>query len=76
MLRTTVNEELQRLQDEGIIKTVTSTKWATPVVWVVKPNGNFSLNGDFKVTINTFLKVEKYALPRVEDILEDIDLNQ
>lgn len=53
-----VNEELQRLQEAGIINPVTNSKWTTPVVPLVKPNGKIYLYGDFKVTVNKFLKVE------------------
>lgn len=69
MLRSTVNEELQRLRDERIIKPVTNSKWAIPIVAVVKPNAKGRLNGDFKVTVNTFMKVKNYPLSRVKDIL-------
>ena len=84
-LRNAVNEELQRLVNEGILKPVTTSKWATPIVPVVKPNGKIRLCGDFKVTVNKFLKVDKYPLPKIEDILATlgggihftkIDLNQ
>ena len=33
-----VDKELQRLEDLGIIKSVTSSKWAAPIVPVLKPD--------------------------------------
>ncbi|XP_062615419.1 uncharacterized protein LOC134277149 [Saccostrea cucullata] len=38
-LKPKVEEELKRLEKEGIIKSVTHSKWASPVVPVVKKNG-------------------------------------
>lgn len=63
-----VNEKLQKLW-VNIIKPVTSSNWATSIVTVVKPNGEIYLCGDFKVTVNKFLKVEKNLLPKTDDIL-------
>eukprot|EP00731_Ephydatia_muelleri_P029646 Em0021g169a len=34
-------------------------------------DGSVRICGDFRVSINPFLKVDQYLLPRVEDILED-----
>ena len=71
--------------NEGILKSVTTSIWVTPIVPVVKPNGKIYLCGDFKVTVNKFLKVNKYTLPKIEDILATLggginftktDLNQ
>ena len=84
-LQNAVNEELQRLVNEGILKPVTTSKWATHIVPVVKSNGKIRLCGDSKVAVNKFLKVDKYLFPEIEDILATlgggihftkIDLNQ
>ena len=64
-LRTAIEEELDRLEREGI---VTHSDWATPIVAVPKPDGRVRLCGDFKVTVNQALCVEQYPLPKVEDL--------
>nr|XP_034311360.1 uncharacterized protein K02A2.6-like [Crassostrea gigas] len=71
-LKPKVEEELQRLEKEGIIKPVTHSKWASPVVPVVKKNGQVRLCGDYKVTINPVMKVDQYPLPRIQDIFASL----
>lgn len=75
-LRSAVNGDLQRLQDEYIIKWVTNSKWETSVVPVVKPNSEIRLCDEFKATLNKCLKVEKYSLPNVEVMLATIGCGQ
>lgn len=58
-LKHKVEEELRRLEKQGIITSVTCAKWATPVVPVLKTNGNVRLCGDYKVTINKYLQSPK-----------------
>ena len=47
-----VEKELDRLEQDGIITRVAHSDWATPIVPVMKPNGNVRLCGDYKVTVN------------------------
>ena len=68
-LRLPIEEELDRLEREGIINKVTHSEWATPVVAVPKPDGRVRLCGDFKVTVNPSLSVDQYPLPKVDDLL-------
>ena len=63
-----VEEELDRLENEGIISKVATSEWGTPIVPVVKRSGGVRICGDFKVTINQQLQVDQYPLPRIEDI--------
>ncbi|GFV71180.1 transposon Tf2-8 polyprotein [Trichonephila clavipes] len=57
---------------EDIIEPVTYSDWATPIVPVIKQNGNLRICGDYKVTINPGLKIEQYPLPRIEDIFAEL----
>ncbi len=47
---------------------MTCSDWATPIVPVVKKNGDMRIRGDFKVTVNPALCVERYPIPRIEDL--------
>ena len=71
-LRPRVEDELKRLEDEGIITSVSHSNWASPVVPVVKKSGQVRLCGDYKVSINPVLKVDQYPLPRIQDIFASL----
>ena len=67
-----VEEELRRLQNEGIPTTVEWSEWATPIVPVPKKDGSVRLCGDYKITVNPELQAEQYPLPRIEDIFANL----
>ncbi|XP_041963522.1 LOW QUALITY PROTEIN: uncharacterized protein K02A2.6-like [Alosa sapidissima] len=67
-LRPKVENELHKLENEGILSKVDWSEWATLIVPVVKGNGSVRICGDFKVTINPVLKAEQYPLPHIDDI--------
>ena len=68
LLRHKIEEELQRLQDQKVIKPVRMSEWAAPIVTVLKPDGTIRNCDDYKVTINRAAKPDVYPLPRVEDL--------
>jgi len=59
--------EVKRLLDQGIIERSQSA-WASPIVMVPKKNGSYRLCADF-VSLNKVLKVQKHALPNINDFL-------
>ena len=67
-MRTSIEDELDRLEREGVLEKVTFSEWATPIVAVPKSDGKVRLCGDFKVTINPQLRVDQYPLPKAEDL--------
>ena len=46
-------------------------EWATPLVVVPKPNG-IRLCGDYRVTVNPQMNIDKHPLPKIEDILASL----
>ena len=66
-LRPVVEAELDRLEKEGVVTKVSHSAWAAPVVVVPKADGGIRLCGDFKVTVNQVLDVDKYPLPNPQD---------
>lgn len=68
-LKAKVEQELDRLQREGIISPVEFTEWAAPIVPVVKQNGSVRICGDYKCTVNQVSKLDKYPIPKTEDLL-------
>ena len=63
-----VLKELTRLEDQGIIKPVQFSDWATPIVPVLKPSGDVRLCGDYRITKNQVAKSNTYPLPLVDDL--------
>ena len=72
-LKGRIEEELERLQRDGIIEPVKFSEWAAPVVPVLKSDGSLRLCGDYKVTVNSVANVESYPLPRINDLLASLD---
>lgn len=67
-LRAPVERELERLQRDDVIYKVDRSDYGTPIVPVVKKNGDIRICGDYKTTINPLLKDFHYPLPRIEEI--------
>ncbi|GFO27254.1 Pol polyprotein [Plakobranchus ocellatus] len=72
-LKKKVEQELDNLERQGIISSVKSSDWATPIVPVLKANGDVRLCGDYKTTVNPNLYAEKYTLSRMEDMLAQLE---
>ena len=68
-LKEAIEKDLERLDAMGVIEKVNYSEWASPVVPVPKPDGSIRLCGDYKVTVNPVIEVEKYPIPKVEDLL-------
>ena len=67
VIKDKIEDELQRLREDGIIEPVTFSKWAVPIVPVRKGTG-VRICGDYKVIVNQAIIEDKYPLPRVEDL--------
>lgn len=66
--KTAIKEELDRLVSKGILKPITTSDWAAPIVVRAKPQGKVRICGDFKVTINPHLCIDQYPIPRPEEL--------
>ena len=69
-LKEKVEQELQRLEDEGIIYKVSDL--ATPVVLVPKKDGSLRACGDYKMTVNHCADVDQYSLPNTEELFATV----
>ena len=67
-MRGAVEEELDRLETQGVLEKVSHSDWATPVVLVPKKDGKTRLCGGYNVTVNPVLDVDQYPLPKPEDL--------
>jgi hypothetical protein len=63
-----VEQELQTLVKDGILEKVNSSRWATPIVPVLKKDNKVRLCGDFSVTLNSNLVIDEHPLPTVDEL--------
>ena len=52
----------------GVIEKVPHSQRAAPIVPVPKADGGIRLCGDYKLTVNPFLKIDQYPVPTAEDL--------
>lgn len=67
-----VEAQLNNLVKLGMLEPVENSDWGTPLVPILKPNGDIRICGDYKVTINKHLVDYKYPLPRIEEIFASL----
>ena len=68
-MREKVEQELDRLAQEGNLEPVDHSEWAAPIVPVLKSDwSSVRICGDFRLTVNPVSNVNRYPLPRVEDL--------
>ena len=73
-LRDMVDQELERLQREGTLEPVEIADWAAPIVPVLKSDKtSVRICGDFRVTVNPVSKLDKYPIPKVEDLFAKLE---
>ena len=72
-LREMVDQELQRLQQEGTCEPVEMSEWAAPIVAVLKQDKkHVRICGDFRLTVNPASKPDKYLIPKVADLFSQL----
>ena len=71
-LREKVERELEKLQSMEMISPVQFSKWAAPIVPVVKQSGEVRICGDYKITVNQACTADSYPLPRVDELLANL----
>ena len=67
-----LSQELDKLEEAGIIEKVPHSNWAAPIVHVPKPNGHIRLCGDYKVTINPNIEIDQYPLPKPDHLFASL----
>ncbi|XP_063970819.1 uncharacterized protein K02A2.6-like [Lytechinus pictus] len=71
-MRQKIDEAIDELQDQGVIEPVKFADYACPIVVVKKPNGKVRICGNYKLTANKVLRVERYPIPSLQDMLQDL----
>lgn len=63
-----VENEINRLETLGHLKKVDVSEWATPIVPVIKSDGEVRVCGNFKLTVNPCLVMDRHPLPLIDEI--------
>ena len=63
-----IDKEIDRLVAQGILESIQFTDWATPIVPILKQDNSVRICGDFKVTVNPIAKLDRYPIPKIEDL--------
>ena len=72
-MRSLVEDELDRLVQQGIIEPVQFADWAAPIVPVLKSDKkSVRICGDFKMTVNQASKLDRYPIPKIEDLFSKL----
>lgn len=72
-LKGQVDAELDAMLRAGVIEPVECSDWATPLVPVRKADGGLRICADYKVTLNPVLLVNRYPLPKIDDLLVSLN---
>lgn len=75
-LRERVDAELDAMLRAGVIEPVDCSDWASPLVPINKPDGSLRICADYKATLNPSLLVDRYPLPKIEDVLVNLNGNR
>ena len=67
-LREGIEQEIRRLENNGIIEKVEFSDWATPIVPILKHDSNIRICGDFKVTVNKSIFIDQHPIPKLEEL--------
>ena len=71
-LRQKVDDELDRLVTENVITPRKYSRWAAPIVPVLKPDGSVRICGDYKLTANKATVLDRYPIPKLEDLFSSL----
>ncbi|KMQ83906.1 hypothetical protein RF55_18821, partial [Lasius niger] len=67
-IKNKVENELDRMVQAEILNPVKASKWATPIVPVLKRDGSIRICGDFSVTVNPCIVADEHPLPTHEEL--------
>ena len=67
-----VEAELEQMVATSVIKPVCFSERASPIVPVLKRNGQVWICGDFKQTVKSVLKIDKYPIPNIDDLYSKV----
>lgn len=57
------------MEEDGVLRPVTYSEWATPIVPVIEPDNTIRICVDYKCTVNQMICKETYPLPSNTEVL-------
>ncbi|XP_053605087.1 uncharacterized protein K02A2.6-like [Plodia interpunctella] len=67
-----VEKEIDRLENEGVLRPTSFANWATPVVPIIKKSGEIRLCGDYRSTVNEATESDTYPMPTANEVFATI----
>lgn len=68
-MRLKVQNELERLEKEGIIELVQFAEWTAPIVPILKTDKkSIRICDDYKMAVNQASHVDQYPIPKIKDL--------
>ena len=64
-----IDAELQGLIDTKVLIPIECSEWTSPIVPILKTDGKVRICGDYKVTINPSLQIDRHPIPRIQNLL-------
>lgn len=71
-LKEKIEANLNDMESAGIVKKVSHSKWAAPIVIAPKPNNKIRICGDYKIAVNKCLAIDQYPLPKIHEIFHHL----
>ena len=57
---------------QHFVKLVNFSEYASPIVPVLKRNGQIRICGDFKTTVNPVLQIDKNLIAKIDDLYSEV----
>ena len=68
-----IEQELEILVKDEIYEPIQYSKWATPIVPILKDDSTVRICGNYKQTINQASLCAKYPVPKTEDLFATLN---
>ena len=75
-MKAAVELEIERMENEGILKYVPFSEWASPIVIVPKSDGRLRICGDYKRTVNPCLDNDTFPQPTPVELFSKIHVGK
>ena len=75
-LRLKVDQEFDRLLKAGIIEPVQFSRWAAPIVPVMKGDCSVWICGNYKVTVNLATRSDTYPIRCIDELFTKLSLDE